>query len=577
MNLIYTWTPIHSDEFDCDGEEECYHGVDYCKQAVTDTINALNWGTQEYLGSQERIANEVFKVTSPEGIDYQIEFAINTYERKAARLECTITAPETESFDQRFEELKIALKNRLILDWEVCTWLVDMQSAQLCKEAYEKAFIIENNLRAFASKLLIHFLGIDWLNSTGLEKEAESVKCLKEKFIQRVPEFDNINADFLSMTLETLVGVMFEGKIYNDNVVLNKSQYAKVWEIAKKNGTGNSIAEFIKSKRTVEKRIWDDLFVPYIDEQEKFKKAVHNFIEDRNHVAHSKVLSWNSYQIILSDFDKMDGFIRQADSKFDREETSDEVLDTWNTLQEEERNEREYYRERIASETGIDVLDEDDIRNWFDNVLHDLFSDVYQQYHLDVCYEISDFQTPDNGICFKVTSPVMEDSSLRVDVFSEYVIDDELGEDSTCTIECKDGTGKTICSAEIHFHNGNGYEGEEGLMEASEDSEYDFSELNDLRDELFEYIDEKLNPYPEKLNAYVYENKGDNAWTADFACSQCGKFGVSINEEFLPIGRCCYCGWDNELEKCERCGQLVSVDDMENGFCPSCSSYIEKQ
>ena len=120
-----------------------------------------------------------------------------------------------------------------------------MQSAQLCKEAYEKAFIIENNLRAFASKVLIHFLGIDWLNSTGLEKEAESVKCLKEKFIQRVPEFDNINADFLSMTLETLVGVMFEGKIYNDNVVLNKSQYAKVWEIAKKNGTGNSIAEFI--------------------------------------------------------------------------------------------------------------------------------------------------------------------------------------------------------------------------------------------------------------------------------------------------------------------------------------------
>lgn len=577
MNLIYTWTPTHSDEFDCDGEEERYHGVDYCKQAVTDTINALNWGTQEYLGSQERIANEVFTVTSPEGIDYQIEFAINTYERKAARLECTITAPEKESFDQRLEELKIALKNRLILDWEVCTWLVDMQSAQLCKEAYEKAFIIENNLRAFASKVLIHFLGIDWLNSTGLEKEAESVKCLKEKFIQRVPEFDNINADFLSMTLETLVGVMFEGIIYNDNVVLNKSQYTKVWEIAKKNGTGNSIAEFIKSKRTVEKRIWDDLFVPYIDEQEKFKKAIHNFIEDRNHVAHSKVLSWNSYQIILSDFDKMDGFIRQADSKFDREETSDEVLDTWNALQEEERNEREYYRERIASETGIDVLDEDDIRNWFDNVLHDLFSDVYQQYHLDVCYEISDFQTPDNGICFTVTSPVTEDSSLRVDVFSEYVIDDELGEDSTCTIECKDGTGKTICSAEIHFHNGNGYEGEEGLMEADEDSEYDTSELEELREELFEYIDEKLNPYPGKLDAYAYENKGDNAWTADFACSQCGKFGVSINEEFLPIGRCCYCGWDNELEKCDRCGQLVSVDDMENGFCPSCSSYIEKQ
>ena len=458
MDQIYTWTPIHSDEFGCDGTEEHYHGKDYCKRVVADTLRTLNWGTQEYLGTLERIAKEVFNISTADGKIYRIEFEINTYERKAARLECVITTSDSAEYDQRFEELKIALKNRRILDWEVCTWLVDMQSAQLCKEAYEKAFIIENNLRAFASKVLIHFLGIDWLNSTGLEKEAESVKCLKEKFIQRVPEFDNINTDFLSMTLETLVGVMFEGKIYNDNVVLNKSQYAKVWEIAKKNGTGNSIAEFIKSKRTVEKNIWEDLFVPFIDEPEKFKEAAHNFIEDRNHVAHSKVLSWSAYQVILKDFEKMDEQIRNADAKFDMEETSDELLDTWSAEEEaeEEQDVRAYYRDRLASETGIDILDESDIRNWFDNVLHDLFSDVYQQYHLDVCYEISDFQTPDNGICFTVTSPVMEDSSLRVDVFSEYVIDDELGEDSTCTIECKDGTGKTICSAEIHFHNGNG-------------------------------------------------------------------------------------------------------------------------
>ena len=46
---------------------------------------------------------------------------------------------------------------------------------------------------------------------------------------------------------------------------------------------------------------------------------------------------------------------------------------------------------------------------------------------------------------------------------------------------------------------------------------------------------------------------------------------------FLPIGRCCYCGWDNELEKCDRCGQLVDVDVLENGLCPSCSAYIDKQ
>ena len=293
-------------------------------------------------------------------------------------------------------------------------------------------------------------------------------------------------------------------------------------------------------------------------------------MEDRNHVAHSKVLSWSSYQIVLSDFNKMDNFIRFADSKFDNEETSDEVLDTWNDIEEKEHDEREYFRERLASETGIDILDEKNIRSWFDEVLQDLFSDVYQRYHLDVCYEISDFQTPDDGICFTVTSPVVEDGLLRIDVVAEYSIDDELGEDSTCTIMCKDGIGKIVCSAEIHFHNGDGYEGEEGLMEVSENSEYDSSELTDFEEQLFEYIDEKLNPYPAKLEAHSYENKGVNDWTADFACDQCGKTGVSINEDFLPIGKCCYCGWDNELEKCERCGELISSNDFP---CRKAYSY----
>ena len=114
-------------------------------------------------------------------------------------------------------------------------------------------------------------------------------------------------------------------------------------------------------------------------------------------------------------------------------------------------------------------------------------------------------------------------------------------------------------------------------MEASENSEYDSSEMNDLRDNLFGFIDEELNPYPEKLNTYIYENKGLNEWTADFACIQCGKFGVSINEDFLPAGRCCYCGCDNELEKCDRCGELVSADDIVHDFCPSCLAYIEKE
>lgn len=577
MEQIYKRTPTYVEEFDFNGIEEHYYGIDYCKQIVTDTLRTLNWGTQEYLGTIDRLAREVFNVSTADGKIYRIDFEISTYERKAARLECQITTSDSIEYDQKLESLKIELKNRLILDWKVCTWLVDMQSAQLCKEAYEKAFIVENNLRAFASKVLIHFLGIEWINRTGLEKEAESVNYLKQKFTQRVPEFENINTDFLSMTLETLMGVIIDGRVYSDDVVLNKDQYEKILDIAQKSKTANCIAEFIKSKRTVKKAIWDDLFVPFIDEPDRFKQAIHNFVEDRNHVAHSKILSWSSYQVVLNEFNNMDDLIRMADSNFDIKETSDEVLETWNVVEEDDQKEKEYYRERLANEAGIDILNKRNIRDWFNDVLHDLYSAVYQRYHLDVSYEISGFEAQDSGICFTVISPVMEDNSLRVDVISEYSIDDELGEDSTCKIICKDGTGKIIFSAEIYFHNGNGCEDEECLMEASENSEYDTSELIDFKEQLFEYIDEKLNPYPAELDVHVYKNKGNNDWTADIACEQCGKNGISINDEFLPIGKCCYCGWDNELEKCVRCGAIVSYDDIENGLCPSCAAYVDKE
>lgn len=68
-----------------------------------------------------------------------------------------------------------------------------------------KPYHIENNLRAFASKVLIHFLGVNWIGRPGLEKYECSVKNLQNEFTQRVPDFDDINTDFLSMTLETLV------------------------------------------------------------------------------------------------------------------------------------------------------------------------------------------------------------------------------------------------------------------------------------------------------------------------------------------------------------------------------------
>ncbi len=580
MDQLYTYETI-----DCSGfgniPLENYLGDIYCKKVITDVLKNLpptEWVKQEYLGSQYRIANETFTVSSSSGIDYNISFAINTYDGQAARLEVTITAPESADYDIKLEKLKIELKNRLLADWYQCTWLADEQASVLCKTAFEKTYEIENQLRAFASKVLIHFLGVDWIKKSGLEKEAKSVDTLKEKFIQRVADFDNINTDFLSMTLETLVSVIFNGVVYKDDVILNRQEYARIQAMgAKQKATGSNIAEYIKKQRTVDKHIWNDLFIPYIDDPDSFKAAVHNFIEDRNHVAHSKILSWSAYKVILQDFEKIHSLIISAENKFEQNETADEVILSWQAEYNTDEYEKELFRDWLASETGMDILDEEDINNWFDEILHELFNFVYQQYHLDVCYEISKFTTIDeSGIVFSISCPVNEDKSIKIDIIAEYSINDDLGEDSICHVVAKSGNGEEICKAEIRFHNGNGYVGEFGIMEISDDSIYDTSELDDFKNNLLAAI-ASLNPYLEKLDILSYESKGTVNFVSDYPCMQCGNLGISINETFLNIGKCCYCGYENELKECVRCGEMINIDDLDNGLCPSCVVYIDKQ
>lgn len=158
LDLIYTWTK--TEELVFEGQKEHYHGTEYCKSVIADVVNIMpDIREYSYQGQCERIANETFSLKADD-VTYAVSFAVNTYDGKGARIECSIVTDDSDEYDKNLEKLKIILKDRLIQDWRVCTWLIDEQSESLCREAYQKAYHVENNLRAFASKVLIHFLGL---------------------------------------------------------------------------------------------------------------------------------------------------------------------------------------------------------------------------------------------------------------------------------------------------------------------------------------------------------------------------------------------------------------------------------
>ena len=226
---------------------------------------------------------------------------------------------------------------------------------------YSEFFKLENRIRSFVSRVLTLHLGVDWLSSCGLEKYYNSAIQLSETFKQKVPELDDINAELISLTLESVFEIVFKCKVYENDIVLSRAEYVQLEKILTSGKENENAKNFILKRRKKIADIWEDIFKQYFDKPEKFKADVNKFINSRNHIAHNKLITWNTYNAIISELDEIEDDLDYADDKFDQKEISKEVILTREYEAEQESEEREYWRNRIVQETGIEILDEEGI------------------------------------------------------------------------------------------------------------------------------------------------------------------------------------------------------------------------
>lgn len=558
--------------------EEKDHIKDYCVSVLNDVIPKIPSSIEfKYKGCLERIGNEVFEINTNEAV-YTVSFTVNTFTAKNAILyvdiKCEYLLSELDSrIDCLLEKLKIELKNRLIKDWDSCSWLVDEQSEQLCSELYPMFFRLENEIRAFVGRVLEYHVGPNWLDCFGLEKYSDSAKSLSETFKQRVPEFDNVNAQLISLTLESLFEIVFYGEIYKDETKLKAADFKTIEKICKSGGKPENIKSFLEKKREIKYKIWDELLKQYFNSPEDFQTDVTKFINSRNHIAHNKLTSWNAYKIILEELDNIEEHLDSANEKFDSEAISKEVETTLDYLNEQEDyDDRDYWRSRVASETGIDILDEDEIQERFQLTGFEIHSKILNHFQYDQCFDISAYDdSVQSGTAFTIISNAAKDEELDIDIDME--IDDEMGEDSYLYIFARK-SGVEIFKCTVHFANGLGSEDDEFRMQVDQDSVYEDEDVGEFVEQLIQYVENELNPYISKLYAMSYKEKGDNSAVADFPCEFCGKNGISIQEDFYPVGYCCYCGEKNEIATCEVCGTIFNESDEQHNTCDNCMEKV---
>lgn len=527
-----------------------YLGKEYSEKVLEDVMGGFE-GEKSicYVGCLQRIANEVFDVGLLES-KYQASFTIDTYGDSKARLKVKLEQIEPrEEYDMLMEQLKIAIKDRLIRDWNRCIWMTDEQSEALCTMIYPIIFETENKMRALVNKVLIHYIGVDWIKKIGMEKYDLSCENLVEDFRRISPQYEGVDDTFFSMTLETMMEIIKKGKIYDENVTISSADWKVLNE--KKNKSANAVLGYIQKKRKVNVDIWKDIFEQYFDFE---LSVITDFIKNRNHIAHNKLLNWISMQTIKQNVELLKSYIESANQKFEESDLSEELNMTIDAQQELEREaeeerdwEENYLRYRIQEDTGVEILAIDGVLEKFNELLDKLYIEIYDELYFNPCFNISQQyaieEEPNEQILFKVQSNAVKESEIEVVV--SLWLDGDMDSDSSATINCRktNEKDKSLFKAEIRYHNGSGYEDYDlGGIYLDSQSELDDSELNDFKKALMVYTEEELNPMVKKIAAY---NRANKRPVSDETCYECDKKGISVMNDFYPEGFCCFCGADN--------------------------------
>ena len=553
---------------------------EYSEAILADVKQAIPGLTEcVYRGCVGRIAREVYQLIINEN-KYEVVFVFDKREENNIQLHIEIESQvvENENFEIRYdkslEQLKLALKERLKKDWTLCTWLVDDQSEMLSANLYHRFFRIENQVRAFANKVLMQHLGHNWLEQPGLEKYRDSVSSMEASFKQIVPNYANINTTFISMTLETLSEIILKAVVYNENTVLTSVDVSKLYQFLKKRNEDGA-KEVVQKKREVRVKIWDEIFIQYFADPAQLKKQLSQFIKSRNHIAHNKLLTFMVFKQIHDELADFETTITKAMDLFEEKNASNELLDTWMYEHEQEENdvehETQYWRDRVTGETGIEIRDTEEIYELFHKTVMDLYEHLADKYHYDPCFEVSGVNHPVEDGSTKLCTVISNASDDELDIIVSISIDDSMDSISYLNIAAKHNE-KLVAEAECIYRNGEGHEGEDGVCVADSDSEYDDSPISDFIENIISYIDNELNSNLEELSAIKYEcgRHGGPSPVADFACAECGKNGVSVLEDFLPIGKCCYCGYENEVYICEACGVVHDEIGGDQHLCNGC-------
>lgn len=226
---------------------------------------------------------------------WKIVIKLSSYE-KGFELEVSISS---ESYnisleDDRLERLKVAVKKFIKTKHKKVFWLYDTESEFLASELYPKVFNVENLTRKFITMVMNRKFGSQWwdLVSSKLQNKHNSRTSSYKTFISNFQDVDDCLMSIDTGDLHKILSYKLKTWEYSEKNIKKLSDYKLNPE---------KFRDIFRSQQVVKIDFWKEVFCQFLDEN--FLENFLTFEENRNHIAHNKLIDRKAFKKILNSID----------------------------------------------------------------------------------------------------------------------------------------------------------------------------------------------------------------------------------------------------------------------------------
>ncbi len=515
---------------------------------------------------------------------YFLEISLHTY-NKAKHLFIHIEPQKiTDEFDKDLYDVKLHIKNSFRKDWDECIWLEDEQSNLFADQLYSAIHKTENHLRQLINIVMIRNFGVKWWDKFVPFKVQNKYKARFSSYKRVAQAYANVSDHLLSIDTDDLLEIMthkimkFSPK--NEHVVINLlDSLREVADLPTVAAEYKNAIDKLKSECEVEVDLWQTLFGKLFPES--FQIDWEDFSKNRNHVAHNKLIDLNAFNIINKNIEGIQKYISDAEKKFKRTNLSEEEKELEFELEEAMRADLELMMlERMESEANISILSSTDIFEIFDEHVSSFIESIKDSIYFreDLNIDTKDLiENEDKQELFSAESKI---TNNLIKIHATLDLNEEAAQESTVRLDII-SNDELVDTCELSYTNGGAELDEEnGYYMPTAYNEFNGGHLEDFEATVYATIEEVLPNLVKVVDLAKSQAQavGNQYPVADSECEECGEQYICIDESICKVGTCVNCGYENELDECERCHKLYnSTTEGEESFCGECTNYIERQ